>query len=67
MNEYTVLFLNGIKADIMADDWKDAVVEAKCYALKGQFQNNIKLIMDDENNVIRDIDTNQLTFKYEIY
>ena len=66
MNEYTVVFLNGIKADIMAENWKDSIKESKSYAIKGGFSDNIKLIMDEDNNVIRSIDINSLTFKHKL-
>ena len=66
MNEYTVVFLNGIKADVMAENWIDSIKECKSYAIKGGFSEQIKLIMDEDNNVIRNVDTNLLTFNYKI-
>lgn len=64
MNEYTVLFLNGITAYIMAEDWKDIILEAKMYAERRDFFPNIKFIIDEDGTTIKDININTLQFKF---
>lgn len=64
MNEYTVLFLNGITAYIMAEDWKDAILESITYAQRAGFQENIKYMVDEDGTTIKNIDTQSLTYKF---
>ncbi len=63
MNEYFVQYLNSIHAYIMANDWKDAIIEAKLNAERKGFSNcAIKMIMDEDGTIIRNI--NLQTFEY---
>jgi len=65
MNEYLVLYLNGIEWNVMAEDWKDAIIEAKLNAERKGFQNKgIKRIMDEDGTSIINIDVDNFHWKY---
>lgn len=50
----------------MATDWKDAIIEGKLHAERNGFASNrIKMIVDEENLAINNIDVEQLTFKFK--
>ena len=67
MNEYSVLFLNGITLYVTATDWKDAIIEAKLEAQRRCFSNvQAKMIVDDEQNVISNINMDNYTFSHGI-
>lgn len=64
MNEYTIYYLNGIIAYLMAEDWKDSIIEAKFHAERKLFNNAIKYIVDEDGVVIKNININTLEFNY---
>ena len=49
MNEYSIYYLNGIITHLTADDWKDAINEAKINAQRKEFSANIKMIIDEDS------------------
>jgi len=66
MNEYTVLYLNGINYHFTATDWKDAILEARIHAEKAGFSTKMKCIMDEEGDSIKNIDEEKLLFNQKI-
>lgn len=64
MNEYSVVFLNGITKHIEANDWKDSIIEARIIAERNGFSPKIKYIMDGEGVLIKNINEESLEFNY---
>lgn len=67
MSEYTVHFLNGITREIMAFDWKDAIIEAKHHAERMGFAcKEIKTIYDVDGEAINNINLKTLEYSHKI-
>ena len=66
MNEYTILFLNGITKYVTTDGWKDAILMARGIAEKQEFNSSIKMIIDGEGESIKNINEQNLTFQYSL-
>jgi len=66
MNEYTVLYLNGINFHFEAKDWKDAILEARTNAENKLFNTKMKYIIDGEGECIKNIDEQTLTYNQKI-
>ena len=64
MNEYSIYYLNGIITHLTANDWKDAINEAKINAQRKEFNTNIKMIIDEDNVIIRNINIENYTFTF---
>ena len=65
MNEYFVQYLNNITCYIMANDWKDAIIEAKLNAERKLFANTlIKYIIDEDGTIIKNINVNTLEYTF---
>ena len=59
MNEYTVLYLNGITAYISAANNKDILIEADLHAQRNEFTClDIKKIVDTDGNIIKNLKQN---------
>jgi predicted aminopeptidase len=64
MNEYSVLYLNGINAYVTAGDFKDAILEARINASRKGFATNIKYIIDEDGVMIKNINSDDLSYNY---